>query len=158
MENLKTFFFTAISQTPVTCNTTYANESRMSRSTKPIWPYDGKLANAASPTNSCRSCLLPRVPHLLQKEMDSFPLPRKFHCLIKEVRGGVVFPKQVHFLSRKMVYLALVLLRYLSFSKEDSLMDLLSKLVYGDLTQVRDSQAKRGPFLFEDQVRQVSGN
>ncbi|KAM5564120.1 hypothetical protein ABKV19_018636 [Rosa sericea] len=27
----------------------------------------------------------------LKLKMDSFSLPRKFHCLIKEVRGGAVF-------------------------------------------------------------------
>ncbi|PRQ25381.1 putative indole-3-pyruvate monooxygenase [Rosa chinensis] len=71
-------------------------------------------------------------------------------------KTSITVQSPVHFLSRRMVYLALVLLRYLSFSKVDYLMVLLSKLVYGDLTQVRDTQAKRGPFLYEDQLQQVS--
>ncbi|PRQ38859.1 putative indole-3-pyruvate monooxygenase [Rosa chinensis] len=62
-------------------------------------------------------------------------------------KTSIIVQSSVHFLSRRMVYLALVLLRYLSFSRVDFLMVLLSKFVYGRLTQVQDSQAKRGPFL-----------
>lgn len=56
---------------------------------------------------------------------------------------------QVHFLSKRMVYLALVLLRYLSLSKVDALMVLLSKLVYGDLAKYGIARPKEGPFFMK---------
>ncbi|KAM5563910.1 putative indole-3-pyruvate monooxygenase YUCCA10 [Rosa sericea] len=64
-------------------------------------------------------------------------------------KTSIIVRSPVHFLSRRMVYLALVLLRYLSLSKVDSLMVLLSKLVYGDLTKYGIARPKEGPFFMK---------
>ena len=52
-------------------------------------------------------------------------------------------------MSKRMVYLALVLLRYLSLSKVDALMVLLSKLVFGDLGKYGIARPKEGPFFMK---------
>ncbi|KAK9945488.1 hypothetical protein M0R45_011002 [Rubus argutus] len=66
-----------------------------------------------------------------------------------DAKTSIIVRSPVHFLSRRMVYLALVLLRYLSLSKVDSLMVLLSKLVYGDLAKYGIGRPKEGPFLMK---------
>lgn len=56
---------------------------------------------------------------------------------------------QVHVLSREMVYLGLVMLKYFSLGMVDSSMVLLSKLVYGDLRNYGMSRATEGPFFMK---------
>lgn len=58
-------------------------------------------------------------------------------------KTSIIVRSPVHFLSRWMVYLAVVLSSYLSLSKVDSLTVLLSKLVYGDLTKYGIGRPKR---------------
>ena len=53
---------------------------------------------------------------------------------------------QVHFLSREMVYLALIMLKHFQLSLVDSLMVMLSKLVFGDLTKYGITRPTEGPF------------
>ncbi|PRQ24374.1 putative indole-3-pyruvate monooxygenase [Rosa chinensis] len=48
-----------------------------------------------------------------------------------------------------MMYWAVVLVRYLSLSKVESLMVLLSKLVYGDMTKYGIARPKEGPFTMK---------
>lgn len=64
-------------------------------------------------------------------------------------KTSIIVRSPVHFLSRWMVYLAVVLSSYLSLSKVDSLTVLLSKLVYGDLTKYGIGRPKEGPFLMK---------
>ena len=56
---------------------------------------------------------------------------------------------QLHILSRGMVYLGLVLLKYFQYSHVDSLMVLLSKLRYGDLTKYGIQRPQEGPFALK---------
>ncbi|KAL2345368.1 hypothetical protein Fmac_006653 [Flemingia macrophylla] len=55
----------------------------------------------------------------------------------------------VHFLSREMVSLGLFLLKYLSLSTVDSLMVILSTIVYGDVTKYGVARPKEGPFYMK---------
>lgn len=56
---------------------------------------------------------------------------------------------QVHFLSRRMVYLGLILLKHLPCNIVDSLMVMLSKFVYGDLTKYGINRPSEGPFFMK---------
>ncbi|XP_062024433.1 probable indole-3-pyruvate monooxygenase YUCCA10 [Rosa rugosa] len=61
-------------------------------------------------------------------------------------KTSIIVRSPIHFLSRRMMYWAVVLVRYLSLSKVESLMVLLSKLVYGDMTKYGIARPKEGPF------------
>lgn len=56
---------------------------------------------------------------------------------------------QVHFMSRRMVHMALVLLKYFPVGFVDSLMLMLSKLVFGDLTKYGISRPVEGPMFMK---------
>ena len=56
---------------------------------------------------------------------------------------------QVHILSKEMVYLGLIMLKYIRVNIVDSLMVMLSKLVYGDLTKFGITRPKEGPFFMK---------
>ena len=56
---------------------------------------------------------------------------------------------QVHILSKEMVYLGLIMLKYIPVNMVDSLMVMLSKLVYGDLTNYGITRPKEGPFCMK---------
>lgn len=56
---------------------------------------------------------------------------------------------QVHILSKEMVYLGLILLKYIPHNMVDSLMVMLSKLAYGDLTKYGITRPKEGPFFMK---------
>ncbi|WCJ21422.1 Flavin-containing monooxygenase family protein [Euphorbia peplus] len=62
---------------------------------------------------------------------------------------SIVFRSPVHILSREMVKMGLVMLKYLPFGMVDWLMVLLSKIVYGDLTKCGIKRAKQGPFFMK---------
>lgn len=56
---------------------------------------------------------------------------------------------QVHILNREMVYMGLVMLKYLPYGVVDSIMVLLSKLVYGDMSKYGINRPKEGPFFMK---------
>lgn len=56
---------------------------------------------------------------------------------------------QVHVLSRPMVAAAFVLFKYLSAELVDSILVLLSKLVYGDMPKYGIRRPTEGPFLMK---------
>ncbi|KAK7396836.1 hypothetical protein VNO78_17997 [Psophocarpus tetragonolobus] len=62
---------------------------------------------------------------------------------------SILVRSPVHILSREMVNLGLFLLKYLSLSTVDSLMVILSKMVYGDVTKNGLSRPKEGPFYMK---------
>ncbi|OAY61754.1 probable indole-3-pyruvate monooxygenase YUCCA10 [Manihot esculenta] len=64
-------------------------------------------------------------------------------------RTSIVVRSPVHVLSREMVYLGLVMLKYFSLGMVDSSMVLLSKIVYGDLRNYGMSRATEGPFFMK---------
>lgn len=57
---------------------------------------------------------------------------------------------QVHVLSKEVANLGLILLRYISFGMVDSLMVMLSKFVYGDLSKYGIHRPKEGPFFMKN--------
>lgn len=52
-------------------------------------------------------------------------------------------------LSREMVNLGLALLKYIPYNMVDSLMVILSKLVYGDLNKYGITRPEEGPFFLK---------
>jgi indole-3-pyruvate monooxygenase len=56
---------------------------------------------------------------------------------------------QVHFLSREMIYMALVLLKRFEVGTVDSLMVMMSKVVYGDLSKYGIRRPSEGPFYMK---------
>ena len=56
---------------------------------------------------------------------------------------------QVHFISREMVDLAKFMLKHFQLSLVDSLLVMLSKLVYGDLTKYGITRPTEGPFYMK---------
>ncbi|XP_021660541.2 probable indole-3-pyruvate monooxygenase YUCCA10 [Hevea brasiliensis] len=64
-------------------------------------------------------------------------------------RTSIVVRSPVHILSREMVHLGLVMLKYFSLGIVDSLMVLFSKFVYGDLTNYGMRRATEGPFFMK---------
>ncbi|KAK7259461.1 hypothetical protein RIF29_25069 [Crotalaria pallida] len=64
-------------------------------------------------------------------------------------KTSIVVRSPVHFLSREMVNLGLFLLKYLSLSKVDSLMVMLSRMVYGDVTTHGIPRPNEGPFYMK---------
>ncbi|KAI4349601.1 hypothetical protein L6164_010167 [Bauhinia variegata] len=65
-------------------------------------------------------------------------------------KTSLVVRSPVHFLSREMVFLGLFLLKYLSLGIVDSLMVILSKMFYGDLTEYGIGRPDEGPFFMKD--------
>ncbi|KAL5561568.1 hypothetical protein UlMin_031315 [Ulmus minor] len=66
-------------------------------------------------------------------------------------KTSIIVRSPVHFLSRRMVNLALILLKHLPLSLVDSLLIVLSKLVYGDLTKYGIKRPKEGPFFMKEE-------
>ncbi|XVF21884.1 hypothetical protein REPUB_Repub12eG0127800 [Reevesia pubescens] len=64
-------------------------------------------------------------------------------------KTSIVVRSPVHILSKDMVYLGLILLKYIPLNMVDSLMVMLSKLVYGDLTKYGITRPKEGPFFMK---------
>ncbi|XWS36226.1 hypothetical protein CRYUN_Cryun20dG0067200 [Craigia yunnanensis] len=62
---------------------------------------------------------------------------------------SMVVRSPVHILSKEMVYLGLIMLKYIPVNIVDSLMVMLSKLVYGDLTKFGITRPKEGPFFMK---------
>ncbi|KAA3469865.1 putative indole-3-pyruvate monooxygenase YUCCA10 [Gossypium australe] len=62
---------------------------------------------------------------------------------------SLVVRSPVHILSRDMVYLGLILVKYIRVNLVDSLMVMLSKLVYGDLSKYGINRPKEGPFFMK---------
>ncbi|KAK9206801.1 hypothetical protein WN943_017082 [Citrus x changshan-huyou] len=64
-------------------------------------------------------------------------------------KTSLVIRSPVHVLSREMVYLGLVLLRYVPCGGVDTLMVMLSRLVYGDLSKYGIHKPREGPFFMK---------
>ncbi|KAE8660627.1 putative indole-3-pyruvate monooxygenase YUCCA11 [Hibiscus syriacus] len=64
-------------------------------------------------------------------------------------KTSIVVRSPVHILSREMVYLGLNLLKYVPVNVVDSLMIMLSKLVYRNLSKYGISRPKEGPFFMK---------
>ncbi|KAE8672254.1 putative indole-3-pyruvate monooxygenase YUCCA10 [Hibiscus syriacus] len=64
-------------------------------------------------------------------------------------KTSIVVRSLVHILSREMVYLGLNLLKYVPVNVVDSLMIMLSKLVYGDLSKYGIIRPTEGPFFMK---------
>ncbi|KAK4558601.1 hypothetical protein RGQ29_008062 [Quercus rubra] len=64
-------------------------------------------------------------------------------------KTSIIFRSPAHFLSREMVYLGLTMLKYFPVSLVDFLMVMLSKLVYGDLTEYGIGRPTEGPFYMK---------
>ncbi|OIW13349.1 hypothetical protein TanjilG_02869 [Lupinus angustifolius] len=64
-------------------------------------------------------------------------------------KTSILVRSPVHFLSREMVNLGLFLLKYLSLSTVDSLMVMLSRIVYGNVTTYGIYRPKEGPFYMK---------
>ncbi|KAG2697273.1 hypothetical protein I3843_07G098100 [Carya illinoinensis] len=64
-------------------------------------------------------------------------------------KTSIVVRSPVHFLSREMVFLALVLLKHFEVGLVDSMMVMLSKLVYGDLSKYGIRRPEEGPFYMK---------
>ncbi|KAG4134113.1 hypothetical protein ERO13_D08G137000v2 [Gossypium hirsutum] len=62
---------------------------------------------------------------------------------------SLVVRSPVHILSRDMIYLGLILVKYIRVNLVDSLMVMLSKLVYGDLSKYGINRPKEGPFFMK---------
>lgn len=58
-------------------------------------------------------------------------------------------PMQVHILSRGMAYTGLLLLKYVPLKVVDSILVMLSKLWYGDLTKYGIRRPEEGPFTLK---------
>ncbi|PQP97155.1 putative indole-3-pyruvate monooxygenase YUCCA10 [Prunus yedoensis var. nudiflora] len=64
-------------------------------------------------------------------------------------KASIIVRSPIHVLSRWMVYLGPVLFKYFSLNMVDSLVVLLSKLVYGDLTKYGIERPTEGPFYIK---------
>ncbi|KAH1107189.1 hypothetical protein J1N35_010957 [Gossypium stocksii] len=62
---------------------------------------------------------------------------------------SLVVRSPLHILSRDMIYLGLILVKYIRVNLVDSLMVMLSKLVYGDLSKYGINRPKQGPFFMK---------
>ncbi|GMI76061.1 YUCCA 10 [Hibiscus trionum] len=62
---------------------------------------------------------------------------------------SLVVRSPVHILSKEMIHWGLILLKYVSVNMVDSLMVMLGKLVYGDLTKYGIPMPKEGPFFMK---------
>ncbi|KAI7984675.1 putative indole-3-pyruvate monooxygenase YUCCA10 [Camellia lanceoleosa] len=61
-------------------------------------------------------------------------------------KTSIVVRSPLHIISREMVYLGSVLVKYIQLSTVDYLMVLLSKLIYGDLSKYGIQRPEEGPF------------
>ncbi|KAK3193972.1 hypothetical protein Dsin_025282 [Dipteronia sinensis] len=64
-------------------------------------------------------------------------------------KTSIVIRSPVHVLSREIVYIGLVMMKYFPAGMVDSLMVMLSKLVYGDLTKYGIVRPTEGPFFMK---------
>ncbi|KAH7578418.1 hypothetical protein JRO89_XS01G0379400 [Xanthoceras sorbifolium] len=64
-------------------------------------------------------------------------------------KTSIVIRSPIHVLSREIVYIGLVMMRYFPPGMVDSLMVMLSKLFYGDLTEYGINRPKEGPFFMK---------
>ncbi|KAK2364608.1 putative indole-3-pyruvate monooxygenase YUCCA10 [Trifolium repens] len=64
-------------------------------------------------------------------------------------KTSIVVRSPVHFLSRGILNLGLFLMKYLSMEMVDSVMVMLSKMVYGDVTNYGVSRPNEGPFYMK---------
>ncbi|TKY61836.1 indole-3-pyruvate monooxygenase YUCCA10 [Spatholobus suberectus] len=64
-------------------------------------------------------------------------------------KTSILVRSPVHILSREMANLGLFLLKYLSLSTVDSVMVILSAIVYGDVTKYGVARPKEGPFYMK---------
>ncbi|RVX20978.1 putative indole-3-pyruvate monooxygenase YUCCA10 [Vitis vinifera] len=64
-------------------------------------------------------------------------------------KTSIVVRSPLHMLSREMVNLGLALLKYIPYNMVDSLMVILSKLVYGDLNKYGITRPEEGPFFLK---------
>ncbi|KAI3449550.1 hypothetical protein Pfo_006215 [Paulownia fortunei] len=64
-------------------------------------------------------------------------------------KTSIVVRSPIHILSRGMTYAGLVLSKYLPFNWVDSMVALMSKAVYGDLTKYGIQRPKEGPFALK---------
>ncbi|XP_075498896.1 putative indole-3-pyruvate monooxygenase YUCCA10 [Primulina tabacum] len=63
---------------------------------------------------------------------------------------SIVVRSPIHILSRTMTHVGLVLLKYLSLNRIDSILTVMSKLVYGDLSKFGIQRPKEGPFVMKN--------
>ncbi|KAM7495921.1 hypothetical protein LguiA_020335 [Lonicera macranthoides] len=61
-------------------------------------------------------------------------------------KTSIVVRSPIHILSRGMVYMGLILLKYIPYYVVESLMVILSKIRYGDLTKYGIERPQEGPF------------
>ncbi|KAK2418666.1 indole-3-pyruvate monooxygenase [Trifolium repens] len=64
-------------------------------------------------------------------------------------KTSIVVRSPVHFLSRGILNLGLFLMKYLSMEMVDSVMVMLSKMVYGDVTNYGVNRPNEGPFYMK---------
>ncbi|XP_058740722.1 probable indole-3-pyruvate monooxygenase YUCCA10 [Vicia villosa] len=64
-------------------------------------------------------------------------------------KTSIVVRSPVHILSKGMINLGLFLMKYLSMEMVDSLMVMLSKIVYGDMTNYGVGRPNEGPFYMK---------
>ncbi|XVE77689.1 hypothetical protein DITRI_Ditri13aG0082400 [Diplodiscus trichospermus] len=69
-------------------------------------------------------------------------------------KTSIVVRSPLHILSKEILLLGLILLRYIPLNTVDWLMVMLSKLVYGDITKHGITRPKEGPFF----IRVAHGN
>ncbi|KAG8389424.1 hypothetical protein BUALT_Bualt02G0228100 [Buddleja alternifolia] len=62
---------------------------------------------------------------------------------------SIVVRSPIHILSRTMAYAGLNLLKYLPYNYVDSIMTIMSKFVYGDLTKYGIQRPQEGPFALK---------
>ncbi|XP_073158071.1 probable indole-3-pyruvate monooxygenase YUCCA10 [Henckelia pumila] len=65
-------------------------------------------------------------------------------------KTSIVVRSPIHILSRTMTHVGLLLLKYLSLNQIDSILIMMSKLVYGDLSTFGIQRPDEGPFLMKD--------
>jgi indole-3-pyruvate monooxygenase len=66
-----------------------------------------------------------------------------------DAKTSIIVRSPVHFVSREIVYLALILLKYLPLKMVDSVVVMLSKFVYGDLNKYGIKRPSEGPFYMK---------
>uniref|UniRef100_A0A803NQE5 Flavin-containing monooxygenase n=1 Tax=Cannabis sativa TaxID=3483 RepID=A0A803NQE5_CANSA len=66
-----------------------------------------------------------------------------------DAKTSIIVRSPVHFVSREIVYLALILLKYLPLKMVDSVVVMLSKFAYGDLNKYGIKRPSEGPFYMK---------
>ncbi|XP_050236502.1 probable indole-3-pyruvate monooxygenase YUCCA10 [Mercurialis annua] len=64
-------------------------------------------------------------------------------------KTSIVVRSPVHIVNREMAFLALAMMKYFSLGLVDSLLVLVSKIVYGDLSKYGITRAAEGPFFMK---------